>query len=92
MGRTARTFRDALDIEENRWEEFRRTLRASQRELFDRVFEDARQHADAGSMIVTPRIMEVVLVAALMELTAKIEKLDARLWRLEQRYEELTRR
>ncbi len=84
MGRTARTFRDALDIEEKRWGEFRRTLRASQRGLLDRVFEKARQHADAGSMIITPRIMEVVLVAALMELTADLERLDARISQLEQ--------
>ncbi|NWF96858.1 MAG: hypothetical protein HXY34_12015 [Candidatus Thorarchaeota archaeon] len=83
MGRTARTFRDALDIEEERWKDFRRTLRPSKRELMDRIFEYARMSGDAGSMIVTPRVTEVVLLSAMLELLREIEELQRRIGVLE---------
>ena len=83
VGRTIRTFRDALEIEEERWKDFRRTLRPAKRELIDRVFEYARRSGDAGSMIVTPRITEVVFLSALMELLREIEELQRKIRVLE---------
>jgi hypothetical protein len=89
VGRTVRTFRDGIRIEEARWKEFRRTLRPSQREHFDRIFDAARGYADAGTMIVTPRIVEVILLSAMLELLGEVEEIVRRVDALEQRLEEI---
>ena len=88
MGRTVRTFRDGIRIEEARWKEFRRTLRPSQREHFDRIFDAARGVADAGTMIVTPRIVEVILLSAILEILGQVDNIVKRVEALEQRLEE----
>ena len=88
VGRTVRTFREAIDIEEARWKDFRRTLKSSWRELFDHIFDNARKHADAGTMIVTPRITEVVLVSTAMELLREIDELHGKIAVLEKQVEE----
>ncbi len=90
MGRTVRTFRDGVRIEEARWKEFRRTLRPAQREHFDRIFDSARGNADAGTMIVTPRIVEVILLSAIMEMLGEIDVISKRVESLERRLEETT--
>jgi len=90
MGRTVRTFRDGVRIEEARWKEFRRTLRPVQRERFDRIFDSARGNADAGTMIVTPRIVEVILLSAIMEILGEIDEISRRVESLERRLEETT--
>ncbi len=88
MGRTVRTFRDGVRIEEARWKDFRRTLRPSQRERLDRIFDAARSFADAGTMMVTPRILEVILLSAILELLGEMEDIQRRVKVLEQRVEE----
>ena len=88
MGRTVRTYRDAIRIEETRWKEFRRTLRPSQRERFDRIFDYARGFADAGTMMVTPRIIEVILLSSILEMLGEIDEIKRRVQGLEEKIEE----
>ncbi|MFW9812557.1 MAG: hypothetical protein ACFFF9_08870 [Candidatus Thorarchaeota archaeon] len=88
MGRTVRTYRDAIRIEEARWKEFRRTLRQSQRERFDRIFDYARGFADAGTMMVTPRIIEVIILSAILEMLGEIDEIKERVQLLEEKTEE----
>lgn len=88
MGRTVRTYRDAIRIEEARWKEFRRTLRPSQRERFDRIFDYARGFADAGTMMVTPRIIEVILLSAILEILGEIDEIKERVRLLGEKSEE----
>ncbi|MFW9944794.1 MAG: hypothetical protein ACFFB7_07340 [Candidatus Sifarchaeia archaeon] len=83
MGRTARTFRDSVRLEESRWKGFRRVLKPSNRETLDRVFDYAREYADAGTMIVTPRVMEVALVSTVVELLKEVNELQRKLNELE---------
>ncbi len=90
MGRTIRTFREGIKIEEARWKGFRRTLRPSQREHFDHIFNSARSYADAGTMIVTPRIVEVILLSAILEMLGENDDIAKRVKSLEQRLEETT--
>ena len=90
MGRTVRTYRDAVRIEEERWKDFRRTLRPSQRERFDRIFDYARGFADAGTMMVTPRIIEVILLSAILEMLGKLDEIKGRIQVLEKKIEETT--
>ncbi len=84
LGRTVRTFRNAVDIEQARWKDFRRTLRASNRNHLDKIFDYARKCADAGTMMVTPRITEVVLISTLIELLDEIEDLRRKVSTLEE--------
>ncbi|MDH4213209.1 MAG: hypothetical protein OEV85_04760 [Candidatus Thorarchaeota archaeon] len=88
MGRTVRTFRDAIRIEEARWKEFRRTLRPAQREVFDRIFNYARSLADAGTMVPTPRITEVIFLSAILRMQEEIDSIGKRIQALEQLLEE----
>ncbi len=90
MGRTVRTFRDAIRIEEARWKDYRRTMRPSQREFLDRVFDHGRSLADAGTMIVTPRVMEVVLLSSMVEMIRELDEIKERLGVLETRLEEIS--
>ncbi len=79
MGRTARTFRNAVDIEEARWKPFKRTLKQPQREHLERMFDAARACADAGTMMMTPRITEVVLVSVIIQLLQEMDELKQQL-------------
>ncbi len=87
MGRTVQTFRDMVEREEERWHNFRRTLRPLDRSMLDAIFDSARAHADAGTMIVTPRPIEVVLISALIDLLGTVRHLEERLTELEKRTE-----
>ncbi len=86
VGRTVRTYRDAVRIEEARWKDFRRTLRPSQRDRFDRIFNYARGHADAGTMMVTPRIIEVILLSAILEMLGELDEIRERVQVLEEKF------
>ncbi|WP_459193860.1 hypothetical protein [Halosimplex sp. J119] len=48
MGRTNPTYRDFLGRLEDDWRPFRRGLRRRYQDDFDRLFERARNHADAA--------------------------------------------
>ncbi len=85
MGRTVRTYRDAVRIEEARWKDFRRTLRPSQKDRFDRIFDCARGFADAGTMMVTPRIIEVILLSAVLEIFGDLDEIQKRVQILEEK-------
>ncbi len=56
----------------------------------DRIFESARKSADAGTMIVTPRIAEVVLFSAIMELLRELDRLREKVAEIEQQMKETT--
>ncbi|MBD3158864.1 MAG: hypothetical protein GF309_08765 [Candidatus Lokiarchaeota archaeon] len=74
-GRTVKTFRDAVDSEQARWKNFRRTLKPAHREYLDRIFNYAREYADAGTMVPVPRVTEVVFMATMMEAMKEIDTL-----------------
>jgi len=84
MGRTVRTFRDAVEREEQRWRNFRRALPPSERDILDGLFDSAREHADAATMVVAPRPIEVVLISALIDLIETVTDLKDRIRRLEE--------
>jgi len=51
-------------------------------------FDYAREYADAGTMIVTPRVMEVALVSTVVELLKEVGELQGRLNELEKGVQE----
>lgn len=106
MGRTNPTYRDALRGLEERWAPYRRALRRADRAHFDRLFEHARAHADAGGYL-DHRFVEVPLLVSvdlrqqrrLADLDRRLDErdehlaaVDRRLAALERRLAELDRR
>ncbi|UPW02233.1 hypothetical protein M0R88_09090 [Halorussus gelatinilyticus] len=79
MGRTNPTFRDLLTSLEDDWQDYRRALRRPDQDRFDRLWEDARQHADAGGYLNHQNPMVVVLFSMLLAQEKRIEDLEAEL-------------
>jgi hypothetical protein len=83
MGRTNPTFRDRLRRLEREFSDYRRALRRRDRPHFDRLFEHARDHADACGYLNHDTPLVPVLVSIALEQEARIAALDARLDALE---------
>jgi len=84
MGRTNPTYRDALQAIEERWADFRRALRRRDQPRFDRLFEYAREHADASGLLnhqnpVVPALFSIDLEqeARLADHEEQIKELEA---------------
>lgn len=85
MGRTNRTYRDLVRGTETRWTPYRRALRRRDKAHFDRLFEDARAHADAGGYL-NHRTVEIpILVSVVLEHQKRLTELEARSTALEAR-------
>ena len=83
MGRTNRMYRDLVQAMEEHWTDYRRVLRCNDQAAFDRLFEHARTHADAGSMQNHPSTEVTVLLSIVLEHQLHIDDLDDRLDHLE---------
>ncbi|ODR83382.1 hypothetical protein BG842_09695 [Haladaptatus sp. W1] len=83
MGRTNPTYRDALRTMESRWKHYRRALRHADQEVFDRLFEHARAHADASGFQNDQFVEIPALVSMLLEQQKHIDDLEDRLDHLE---------
>ena len=83
MGRSKPTFRNYLDRIEDDWGSYRRTLRRRDQPHFDRLFEQAREHADAAGQLdpADPRL--AILFSMLLAHERQLEELRALRERLE---------
>ncbi|WP_089650018.1 hypothetical protein [Halobacterium hubeiense] len=88
MGRTNPTYRDALRAIEERWAEFRRALRRRDQPRFDRLFEYAREHADASGLLNHQNPLLPALLSIDLEQEARLDDHEERLTELEQRLSE----
>ncbi|MFC5136209.1 MULTISPECIES: hypothetical protein [Haloferacaceae] len=88
MGRTNPTYRDALRAIEERWAEFRRALRRRDQPRFDRLFEYAREHADASGLLNHQNPLLPGLLSIDLEQEARLDDHEERLSELEQRLSE----
>ena len=88
MGRTNPTYRDALRAIEERWAEFRRALRRRDQPRFDRLFEYAREHADASGLLNHQNPLLPALLSIDLEQEARLDDHEERLSELEQRLSE----
>ena len=87
MGRTNPTYRDALRAIEERWADFRRALRRRDQPRFDRLFEYAREHADASGLLNHQNPLLPALISIDLEQEARLEDHEERLTELEQALE-----
>ena len=90
MGRTNATVRDLLRHTEREWGDFRRALRRRDQAHFDRLFEYARDHADAaGTLNPTDPVPAIVLSIVLAQereraaLKERVDELEATLAELD---------
>ena len=88
MGRTNPTYRDALRAIEERWAEFRRALRRRDQPCFDRLFEYAREHADASGLLNHQNPLLPALLSIDLEQEGRLDDHEERLEELEQRFSE----
>ena len=88
MGRTNPTYRDALRAIEERWTEFRRALRRRDQPRFDRLFEYAREHADASGLLNHQNPLLPALLSIDLEQEARLDDQEESLEELEQRLDE----
>ena len=79
MGRTIRTFREAVDIESAKWKTFRRQLNPDDRERLDKIFDYARMHANSGTVTSIPHKIDVVFMSVLTEMQRRIDELESTL-------------
>lgn len=88
MGRTNPTYRDAIRTLERRWDDFKRSLRHRDQPRFERLFEYARAHADAGGYLNHNEPLFPILVSVDLEQETRLDDLEDRIAALEAELEE----
>ncbi len=83
MGRTVLPYSHVWEEERQRWLKFRRALRREDQAQFDRLFELARLHLQAGVYASNPWPLETMLLSMLLEHEKVINLLEERLKALE---------
>ena len=78
MGRTVLPYSQVLEREYNEWKKFRRGLRREDQRAFDRLFDLARLHVQAGVYASRPWPLEVILISILLEHHKTLEELRTR--------------
>ena len=83
MGRTNPTYRDTVRALEENWQQYRRALRRADKPHFDRLFEHAREHADAAGCLNHQEPEVMLLVSVVLEQEKGLRELHARIRTLE---------
>src|ERR671923_660543 len=75
MGRTLAPFSQLIERERRAWAPFRRALRKDDQAAFDRLFDCAKLHVQAGVYLSRPWPFEVIAMAMLLEHHKQLERL-----------------
>jgi hypothetical protein len=67
MGRTVPTFRRVIESFGLEWTDFKKTLRAIDKEAFESLLNHARKHAAAGHNFPHPSPFEPIVISMLLE-------------------------
>ena len=86
MGRTVLPYSHVWENERSRWLKFRRALRKEDQAHFDRLFDLARLHLQAGVYAANPWPLETMLLSMLLEHEKALANLQERLRSLEEDY------
>ena len=79
MGRTNPTYRDVVRSLEENWQQYRKALRRVDKPHFDRLFEHAREHADAAGYLNHQQPEVTLLVSVVIEQEKRMQRLHERL-------------
>ena len=74
MGRTLPPFSQLIDVERRRWAPFTRALPKADQAAFDRLFDCAKLHIQAGVMVSRPWPFETIVMAVLLEQEKRIDQ------------------
>ena len=76
MGRTVSTWRDRIERRIESWVLFRRVLRLSEKNEFDRILKSIRNRSSACGMLPASDVFEPAILAALVDISLRISKLE----------------
>jgi len=79
MEMTPLSFTQVLVHEIQEWEKFRRALRKEDQQFFDRLFEKAMLHVEAGGLVSRPWPFETILISILLEHEKALSELKSKL-------------
>jgi hypothetical protein len=75
MGKTLPPFSELIEYERRRWTPFKRALPKADQVLFDRLFDCAKLHVQAGVCQSRPLPLETIILAVLLEHEKRVEEL-----------------
>jgi hypothetical protein len=75
MGKTLPPFSQLVEAERRRWMPFKKALPKADQPIFDRLFDCAKLHIQAGVMVSRPWPFETIVMAILLEQEKRIEHL-----------------
>jgi hypothetical protein len=79
MGKTLPPFSQLIEYERRRWAPFKRALPKEDHAIFDRLFDCAKLHIQAGVMVSRPWPFETIVMAVLLEQEKRIEEMVKRI-------------
>jgi hypothetical protein len=79
MGKTLPPFSQLIEYERRRWAPFKRALPKEDQALFDRLFDCATLHIQAGVMVSRPWPFETIIMAVLLEQEKRIGEMVRRI-------------
>jgi hypothetical protein len=74
MGKTLPPFSQLIEGERRRWAPFRHALTKEDQAAFDRLFDCAKLHIQAGVMVSRPWPFETIVMAILLEQQKMLEQ------------------
>jgi len=75
MGKTLPPFSQLIEYERRRWSPFKRALPKADQAIFDRLFDCAKLHIQAGVMVARPWAFETIVMAVLLEHEKRVEEI-----------------
>jgi hypothetical protein len=77
MGKTLPAFSQLIEYERRKWAPFKRTLPKPEQAIFDRLFDCAKLHIQAGVMVAHPWAFETIIMAIVLEQQKQVERLES---------------
>ena len=79
MGKTVESYRIALDMEIQGWNNFARALRSDDKEAFEQLMDACRNYASAGSNATMPILFEPMVMSILLHQQKRLITLEKEL-------------
>ena len=76
MGKTLPPFSQLIEAERRRWMPLKKILPKADQSIFDRLFDCAKLHIQAGVMVSRPWPFETIVMAVLLEQHKQLERLE----------------
>jgi hypothetical protein len=74
MGKPLPPFSQLIEYERRRWAPFKRALPKANQAIFDRLFDCAKLHIQAGVMVARPWPFETIVMAIFLEQQKQLEQ------------------